>query len=110
MDPAVHKVGGMTKNSGRSTTGGPKVPYHPRSRLVEAAKHLRLTTSRFIDERALFSEVEEAMSMLRSAAQAGERPAAPSSPGLNAAIARIEERLDKIERRIDWSKREVWSD
>lgn len=54
-------------NEGRSTTGGPKVPYYMRAPHIEAAKHLRLTVNRYINERASLREIEEAMDMLRAA-------------------------------------------
>lgn len=57
-----------SKNAGRSTTGEPKVPYYIQSQHIEAAKHLRLTVTRYISERASLREIEEAMSMLRSEA------------------------------------------
>jgi hypothetical protein len=58
----------VSKNAGRSTTGDPKVPYYLSSPHIEAAKHLRLTVTRYINERANLNDVEEAMVMLRSAA------------------------------------------
>ena len=64
-------------NSGRSTTGGPAVPYYRGSDIQEAAKHLRLTVTRFLADREPFATVEQAMSMLRDAVQAkraGESP------------------------------------
>jgi hypothetical protein len=56
-------------NAGRSTTGGPKVSYYRGSDRIEAAKHLRLVMSRYLVDRANFSEVEEAMDILRNAAE-----------------------------------------
>jgi len=65
-----------SKNAGRSTTGDPKVPYQIRAPHIEAAKHLRLTVTRYINDRAALREVEEAMVMLRQVAPvAGERGA-----------------------------------
>lgn len=48
-------------NAGRSTTGGPKVPYYPRGGVIEAAKHLRRTLSRFISSNASVNDVEDAI-------------------------------------------------
>lgn len=59
----------MTNNRGRSTTGGPAVPYQPRAPHIEAAKYLRMTVTRYINDRAALSDVEEAMGMLRAVAQ-----------------------------------------
>ena len=53
--------------SNRSTTGGPKVPYYPRGPQVEAAKHLRLTITRYLADRASMKDIREAMSMLEAA-------------------------------------------
>jgi hypothetical protein len=61
-------------NQGRSTTGGPKVPYYRQSDRVEAAKHLRLTVTRYLGERATLSEIKEAMSMLEAAHNEGKQP------------------------------------
>lgn len=46
-------------NRGRSTTGEGK-PYHPSTPDKEAAKHLRLTTARYLADRASFRDVENA--------------------------------------------------
>ncbi len=54
-------------NRGRSTTGGPAVPYYPGTPVEEAAKHLRLMVTRFLAKRASLKEIEEAMAMLRQA-------------------------------------------
>lgn len=63
-----------SKNAGRSTTGGAKVPYYPLSAHLEAAKHLRLMVTRYINDRATLFEIEDAMTMLRAAAPVqGER-------------------------------------
>lgn len=52
-------------NAGRSTTGGPMVPEYLEAPWREAAKHLRLTVTRYLADRVLFRDVEEAMEMLR---------------------------------------------
>lgn len=54
-------------NQGRSTTGGPKVPYYPRGPRVEAAKYLRLTVTRYLTDRATMKDIREAMQMLEAA-------------------------------------------
>ena len=70
-----------SKNAGRSVAGGPKVPYYQQADHIEAAKHLRLTVTRYIADRASLREVEEAMVMLRAAAPvAGERGARKDAP------------------------------
>ena len=56
-------------NAGRSTTGEAKVPYYRGSDRMEAAKHLRLTVTRYLTDRANFGEIEEAMEMLRNVAE-----------------------------------------
>jgi len=61
-------------NAGRSTTGGPKVPYYPQGKRVEAAKYLRLTVTRYLAERATLKDVQEAMSMLEAAHSEGNQP------------------------------------
>jgi hypothetical protein len=67
-------------NAGRSTTGEARVPYYRQADHIEAAKHLRLTATRYIADRAALREVEEAMVMLRAAAPvAGERGARHAS-------------------------------
>ena len=48
-------------NRGRSTTGEAAVPYYIGSPQKEAAKHLRLTAARFLDDRATVSDVDEAV-------------------------------------------------
>lgn len=53
----------MGKNSGRSTTGEAAVPYYVESAPREAAKHLRLTATRFLAERATAGDVDEAIRM-----------------------------------------------
>lgn len=60
--------------SNRSTTGRAAVPYYALSQHIECAKHLRLTVSRYINDRASLREIEEAMAMLRAVAPVvGER-------------------------------------
>lgn len=67
---------------GRSTTGGPAVPYQPRAPHIEAAKHLRLTVTRYIAERASLADVKEAMTMLVAAAPVpGDRNAKRAGKG-----------------------------
>jgi hypothetical protein len=61
-------------NRGRSTTGGPSVPYYRRAGHIEAAKHLRLMATRYIADRASLADVEEAMVMLRSCAPVTGEP------------------------------------
>ena len=46
------------------------MPYYRSSDRMEAAKHLRLMIARYIADRALLSDVREAMAMLESAALA----------------------------------------
>lgn len=48
-------------NTGRSTTGGPQVPYYSESDEREAVKHLRLTCSRFLTGHAGRSDIEQAI-------------------------------------------------
>ena len=65
-------------NRGRSTTGEAAVPYYVRGAHIEAAKHLRLTVTRYLAERASLRDIEEAMVMLRAAAPVpGDRKAKP---------------------------------
>lgn len=78
-------------NAGRSTTGEPKVPYYRGSERVEAAKHLRLTVTRYLAERANFSEVEEAMDILRNVAE-GESNAKICTACKNAGIPNAAQR------------------
>jgi len=54
-------------NRGRSTTGGPAVPYYPESDAREAAKHLRLTAARFLAERVTPGDLDEACDLWRAA-------------------------------------------
>lgn len=51
-------------NRGRSTTGGPAVPYYPEGAVREAVKHLRLTCGRYLADRALLSDVDKAVALL----------------------------------------------
>jgi len=64
----VRKTPATSKNAGRSTTGEPRVPYYVQAPHIEAAKHLRLTVTRYIKDRALFREIEDALDMLRDVA------------------------------------------
>ena len=57
-------------NRGRSTTGDAAVPYFRRSYRIEAAKHLRLMVTRYINDRASLDDIREAMSILVNEAQA----------------------------------------
>lgn len=56
----------MTRK-GRSTTGGPAVPYYDESPLREAAKYLRLTVHRFLNSNANLNEVREAIKIFEDA-------------------------------------------
>lgn len=56
-------------NRGRSTTGEAAVPYYVQGRRIEAAKHLRLTVSRYISDRASLDDIREALAMLVTAAK-----------------------------------------
>lgn len=50
------------------------MPYYARGAHIEAAKHLRLTVTRYIADRASLDDIREAMSVLVAAAPvAGER-------------------------------------
>lgn len=50
------------------------MPYYPSSKHIEAAKYLRLTVTRYINNRGSLREIEEAMAMLRAEAPVtGER-------------------------------------
>jgi len=55
-------------NRGRSTAGDAAVPYYRSTPHIEAAKHLRLTVTRYIADRASLADVQEAMSWLVAAA------------------------------------------
>ena len=54
-------------NKGRSTTGEPQVPYYRQSDRIEAAKHLRLTVTRYLAGREPIDSVREAMKLLEDA-------------------------------------------
>ena len=54
-------------NRGRSTTGSAAVPYYVRIPTEEAARHLRLTVTRYLAERANIGDIEEAMEILKMA-------------------------------------------
>lgn len=56
-------------SSKRSTTGKAAVPYYPGSPTMEAAKHLRLTVTRYIASRATFGDVKEAFEILQKELQ-----------------------------------------
>ncbi len=58
-------------NRGRSTTGKAAVPYYSRSPEREAAYAIRLMASRFLADRALASDLDEAIGFWR-AARAGD--------------------------------------
>lgn len=55
-------------NGGRSTTGDAKVPYYRESDVREAAKYLRLTVTRYLAGRALMSDIDVAVMLLRQVA------------------------------------------
>lgn len=55
-------------NRGRSTSGEAAIPYYPRSQRIEAAKHLRLTVTRYLADRVSFDDVKEAFAMLAAVA------------------------------------------
>lgn len=58
----------MARSSrGRSTTGEAAVPYYRGTVTQEAAKHLRLTCTRYLADRASFADIERAMDEMRSA-------------------------------------------
>lgn len=59
-------------NRGRSTTGGAAVPYYRGTPVKEAAKHLRLTVTRFLAEREPFESVHRAMEILREECRKAE--------------------------------------
>jgi hypothetical protein len=61
-------------NRGRSTTGGPAVPYCNVSARIDAARHLRLTVTRYIADRATLADIETAMVMLRAAVPVDDEP------------------------------------
>ena len=55
-------------NRGRSTTGEAAVPYYRGTPLQEAVKHLRLTCTRYLADRASLEDIDEAMAMVRAEA------------------------------------------
>ena len=57
-------------NRGRSTTGDAAVPHYHRGARIEAAKHLRLTVTRYIADRASLDDIREAMTFLVAAVNA----------------------------------------
>lgn len=59
-------------NRGRSTTGERQVPEYIESADREAAKFLRITTARYLSDRALASDVNEAIHIWQ-----GVKPTAP---------------------------------
>lgn len=61
-------------NAGRSTTGGPKVPYYRQADHIEAAKYLRLTVTRYLADRASLDDIREAMAILVAAAPVTGEP------------------------------------
>jgi hypothetical protein len=63
-------------NAGRSTTGEPAVPYYIESPVREAAKHLRLTSARFLAERATARELDEAIKIWQDVTGKSEPKAA----------------------------------
>lgn len=63
-------------NRGRSTTGEAAVPYYRGTEVQEAVKHLRLTATRFLSDRASLTDIEQAMVLLRQAASV--KPAVPA--------------------------------
>ena len=67
-------------NAGRSTTGAPKVPYYTRGAHIEAAKHLRLTVTRYLADRASLKDIQEAMAMLVAAAPVEGEPGHRKGP------------------------------
>lgn len=96
-------------SKGRSVTGAAAVPYFPRSRHIEAAKHLRLTVTRYIADRATLNDIHEAVAMLVS-----EAPVT-GEPGYRAAETKYPEWILRttINRvcRLQWDDSEVglWS-
>jgi len=57
------------RNSGRSTTGERKVPaFYPTTPDRDAAAHLRLTSMRYLTDRASRAEVDEAYRMFAATA------------------------------------------
>lgn len=69
-------------NRGRSTTGEAAVPSHyPTTPIKEAARHLRLTLSRFLSDRASESEVDEAIGIWASERAKQTAPPRPDVTG-----------------------------
>lgn len=68
-------------NAGRSWARG-GAPYAPQAKWKEAAKYLRLTVTRYLAERALLRDVEEAMMMLRQVAPVAGDVKRPDDPML----------------------------
>lgn len=69
-----------SNNRGRSTTGGPAVPYYPRSPRIEAAMTLRLLLSRYINDRASIKEVGRAWDTFLEAAADEKAAKAATEP------------------------------
>lgn len=64
------------RNSGKSTTGGPQVPYFPQGGVMEAAKHLAYVAGKFVRSTAGTMDVEDAIGIWhRSLAEATKRDA-----------------------------------
>jgi len=61
-------------NRGRSTSGEAQVPHYSLSQHIDAAKHLRLTVTRYINRRATLEDVERAMVVLRACAPVKGEP------------------------------------
>ena len=57
----------MRNSRGRSTTGEAAVPYYLSTPAKEAAKHLRLTVTRYLADRASLADVTEAHAMFIAA-------------------------------------------
>lgn len=54
-------------NRGRSVTGEAAVPYYLSTPARETAKHLRLTTARYLADRASLNDIKEAFTMFVAA-------------------------------------------
>jgi len=61
----------IRSNAGRSTTGEAAVPYYRSTPAKEAAKHLRLTVTRYLADRASLAEVNEAWALFVGEAKEG---------------------------------------
>lgn len=61
-------------SANRSITGAALVPYQRRSDHIEAAKHLRLTVTRYIADRASLNDIHGAVATLVSVAPVGGEP------------------------------------